>query len=255
MSATVTAFYNNKGGVGKTTSTVNIAGELSLQGKRVLVVDADPQGHSTYSFGEDADEIEVELGTMLSNELTGSEAKQYFLNVNEYLDVVPANQTLADFIAGVKVDDEGNDTYLENFLSDLRDDYDYIFIDMAPAVDIILKNVVKVVDDLIVLSSPQPYAVKNTERTLSITDQYNVRVRRIVPTMVDVRVNSDKHFLEELETIANNHGIEMTKTFIPVRAAFRDGLARYLMPLSLINDTSYREQQVYYRALTQELGY
>lgn len=254
MSATITAFYNNKGGVAKTTSTVNIAGELSLQGKRVLIIDADPQGHSTYSFGKDADEIETELGTILYNNLSGSEAKDYFIHINDYLDIVPANQTLADFIGSVATQ-KNNDKYLEHFVSDIRDDYDFIFIDMAPAVDVILNNVVRIVDDLIVLSSPQPYAVRNTERTLSITDKYNVKVRRIVATNVDRRVNADKFFLDELKSIAENHNIKMAETIIPTRSAFRDSMTRYMMPLSLIDDKSYEEARTYYHELTKELGY
>lgn len=251
MSATITAFYNNKGGVAKTTSTINIAGELSKQQKKTLIIDADPQGHSTLSFGYDADSIDVELGTMLYNKLEGSQAKEYFIHINDYLDVVPANQTLADFIAS---NPEGNN-YLNEFLKGLRDEYDYIFIDMAPAVDVILANVLNVVDDLVVLSSPQPYAVRNTERTLNTTDSYNVPIRRIVATMVDKRVNTDKEFLEQLKEIATEHNVKLADTYIPMRAAFRDSMGRYQMPLSLVDEPSYKEAQQYYHKLTKELGY
>ena len=85
--AKIIAFYNNKGGVAKTTTATNVAGVLSLQHKRVLLIDGDPQGHTSLTFGVDADDLQTTLGAYLSSNWNAKQASEYFINVNDYLDV------------------------------------------------------------------------------------------------------------------------------------------------------------------------
>lgn len=96
--AKIIAFYNNKGGVAKTTTATNVAGVLSLQKKKVLLIDGDPQGHTSLTFGVDSDDLQTTLGAYLSSNWTASEASQYFIKINDFLDVIPSNQSLSDFI-------------------------------------------------------------------------------------------------------------------------------------------------------------
>lgn len=86
--AKIIAFYNNKGGVAKTTTATNVAGVLSLQHKKVLLIDGDPQGHTSLTFGVNADNLQTTLGAYLSSHWTAKQASDYFINVNDYLDVV-----------------------------------------------------------------------------------------------------------------------------------------------------------------------
>ena len=72
--AKIIAFYNNKGGVAKTTTATNVAGVLSLQKKKVLLIDGDPQGHTSLTFGVDSDDLQTTLGAYLSSNWTASEA-------------------------------------------------------------------------------------------------------------------------------------------------------------------------------------
>ena len=94
----VIAFYNNKGGVAKTTTATNVAGVLSLKKKKVLLIDGDPQGHTSLTFGVDSDELQTTLGAYLTSNWSAKKASKYFIKVNDYLDVIPSNQSLTTMI-------------------------------------------------------------------------------------------------------------------------------------------------------------
>lgn len=254
--AKIIAFYNNKGGVAKTTTATNVAGVLSLQHKRVLLIDGDPQGHTSLTFGVDADDLQTTLGAYLSSGWDAKQASDYFINVNDYLDVVPSNQSLSDFIIAVSGEDpKFRNKHLKNFIDPIRDEYDYIIFDMAPAVDIILENIVEIVDDLTVVAVPETYAVKNAETTLKITDDKQVIVRHIVPTKTQLNTNTHKFMLKNLREVAEAHNIKMTDTFIPNLIAFAEAVSIYELPLALVKDNHYKSAQKYYQNLVKELGY
>jgi ATPases involved in chromosome partitioning len=254
--AEVIAFYNNKGGVAKTTTATNVAGVLSLQNKRTLLIDGDPQGHTSLTFGVDADELETTLGAYLSSGWNAEQASEYFIHVNDYLDVVPSNQSLSDFIIAVSSEQPKlRSSHLETFIEPIMDKYDYIIFDMAPAVDIILENIVKVVDDLVVVAVPETYAVKNAETTLRITDDKKITVRHIVPTKVQMNTNTHQFMLQNLQEVAHSHDINMTKTYIPNLVAFTEAVSIYELPLALVQNSRYKNAQTYYKNLVEELGY
>lgn len=256
MTAKIIAFYNNKGGVAKTTTATNVAGVLSLQHKKVLLIDGDPQGHTSFTFGVDSDKLEATLGPFLRSGWTAKQAKPYFMNINDYLEVVPSNQSLADFnIEAASENPKIRNQHLKAFIAPVVKQYDYIVFDMAPAVDIILENIVQIVDDLVVVATPETYAVKNTETTLRITDEKNVKVRHIVPTRVQVQTNTHQFMLKNLKEVADSHHIEMTKTFIPNLIAFTEAVSIYQLPLSLVQESRYKRAQQYYKNLVKELGY
>lgn len=250
------AFYNNKGGVAKTTTSTNIAGVLSKKRKKVLLIDGDPQGHTSFTFGVDSDNLQTTLGAFLSSNWTGKQASEYFIKVNDYLDVVPSNQSLADFIVLASAEEpKKRNKHLKNFIESIEQDYDYIIFDMAPAVDIILENIVEIVDDLIILSVPETYAVKNAETTLKITDDRDVKVRYIVPTRTQLNTNTHKFLLSNLQEVADSHSIKMTKSHIPNLIAFSESVSIYQLPLSLVEDKRYDKFKKYYINLVEELGY
>ena len=250
--AKIIAFYNNKGGVAKTTTATNVAGVLSLQKKKVLLIDGDPQGHTSLTFGVDSDDLQTTLGAYLSSNWTASEASQYFIKINDFLDVIPSNQSLSDFIILTSSEDPKiRNKHLKNFISPIRKEYDYIIFDMAPAVDIILENIVEIVDDLVVVATPETYA----ETTLKITDDKQVTVRHIVPTKTQMNTKTHKFMLENLQEVADSHHISMTKTYIPNLIAFSEAVSIYELPLALVNDKRYLKAQEYYQNLVEELGY
>ena len=124
---------------------------------------------------------------------------------------------------------------------------------MAPAIDIMLENIVEVVDDLIVVATPEAYAVKNAEVTLKITDDRNIVVRNIVPTKVKQNTRLHKFLLDNLKEVADSHNIKMTKTFIPDLVAFSEVISLYSLPLALVDDKKYASAQHYYKELVDEL--
>lgn len=252
----IIAFYNNKGGVAKTTTATNVAGVLSLKQKKVLLIDGDPQGHTSLTFGVDSDDLQTTLGAYLSSHWTAKEASQYFIKVNDFLDVIPSNQTLSDFIILASAEEPKTRTkHLKEFIGPIKKEYDYIIFDMAPAVDIILENIVEIVDDLVVVATPETYAVKNAETTLKITDDKEVTVRHIVPTKTQMNTKTHKFMLENLQEVADSHHINMTKTYIPNLIAFSEAVSIYELPLSLVIDKRYEKAQEYYKNLVEELGY
>ncbi|MDN6113444.1 MAG: ParA family protein, partial [Tetragenococcus halophilus] len=130
-----------------------------------------------------------------------------------------------------------------------------IIFDMAPAVDIILENIVEIVDDLIVVAVPETYAVKNAETTLKITDDKHVTVRSIVPTKTQLNTNTHKFMLNNLKEVAEAHNIKMTDTYIPNLIAFSEAVSIYELPLALVKDSRYKKTQKYCQNLVKELGY
>lgn len=228
----------------------------SLYSKKVLLIDGDPQGHTSLTFGVDADDLQTTLGAYLPSHWTAKQAADYFINVNSYLDVVPSNQSLSDFIISVSAEETKiRNKHLKNFVDSIKKDYDYIIFDMAPAVDIILENIVEIVDDLIIVAVPETYAVKNAETTLKMTDDKHVTVRDIVPTKVQLNTNTHKFMLNNLKEVATAHHITMTDTYIPNLIAFSEAVSIYELPLSLVKDSRYKTAQKYYQKLVKELGY
>lgn len=254
--AKIIAFYNNKGGVAKTTTATNIAGVLSLENKKTLLIDGDPQGHASLTFGVDSDELETTLGAYLISGWTAKQAGDYFIKINDYLDIIPSNQTLSDFIVQAAAEpNEVRRKHLLKFVESVKKDYDYIIFDMAPAVDIVLENIVEIVDDLVVVATPETYAVKNAETTLKITDDRNVKVRHIVPTKVQMNTNTHQFLLDNLREVAENHDIKMTDTYIPNLIAFAESVTLYQLPVSLTTDIRYEKARSYYQNLAKELNY
>lgn len=195
----IIAFYINKGGIAKTTTATNIAGVLSLENKKTLLIDGDPQGHASLTFGVNSDELETTLGAYLISDWTAKQASDYFIKIKDYLDIIPSNQTLFDFIVQVAAEpNEVRSKHLLKFVESVKKDYDYIIFDMTPAVDIVLENIVEIIDDLVVVATPETYAVKNAETTLKIIDDRNVKVRHIVPTKVQINTNTHQFLLDNL---------------------------------------------------------
>lgn len=254
--AKIIAFYNNKGGVAKTTTATNVAGVLSLQNKRVLLIDGDPQGHTSLTFGIDSEDLQTSLGAFLTSNWNAKRASDFFIKINDYLDVVPSNQTLSDFIISVSSETQSvRNKHIRDFIEPIRSEYDYIIFDMAPAVDIILENIVEIVDDFIVVAVPETYAVRNAQITLQITDDKNVRVRYIVPTKTQLNTKTHNFMLNNLKEVAKAHNIKMTDTYIPNLIAFSESVSIYELPLSLVTDSRYKKAQEYYINLVKELGY
>jgi len=199
--AKIIAFSNQKGGIGKTTSAVNIAASVAHLGKKVLLCDLDPQGNATSGVGiskkTENTVYEALVGKILPNEAI---IKTEFDN----LWCMPSNINLA----GAEfefVDIENREYRLKNVLQAVREDYDYIFVDCPPSLGILTMNALASADGVIVPMTCEYYALEGLSQLMISIRQtkkfYNpaLEITGILITMFDKRLNLTKQVLEQLE--------------------------------------------------------
>jgi chromosome partitioning protein len=135
----ILALANHKGGTGKTTTAINLGAALALKGKRVLLVDLDPQGNLSYSFG--FDENQLDISYVLSEEKSFEEVVIH----QEKMDILPATMRLSDIELSMYSVDE-REFLLKNLLDSIKDNYDYILIDCSPARSLLTVNALTAAD-------------------------------------------------------------------------------------------------------------
>ena len=196
----ILSFANQKGGVGKTTSAVNIAASLGALGKKVLLADLDPQGNATSGAGVD------KKRAYTAYELIMGENPYECVAHSEYenLDVIPANISLAGSELEL-VDAENRQYRVKNALDMLRDDYDYIIVDCPPSLGLLTINALSAADGVIVPMQCEYFALEGlSQLTVTISQikkLYNPRLELsgVVITMYDGRLNLTVQVLEEIK--------------------------------------------------------
>lgn len=228
MSTRITAISNQKGGVAKTTSTVNLGVGLAREGKKVLLVDADPQGSLTVSMGiQDPDSLTETLSTLMLAEMEDKPIPPDYgiIHHQEGVDLIPGNIELSGVELSL-VNTMSRELVLRNVLNRLRSNYDYILIDCMPSLGLMNINALAAADSVIIPLQPQFLSTKGLNLLLrSITrvrKQINPRLRidGILFTMVDSRTNNARDIISSLRSAVGDN-IRVFKTEIPrsVRAA------------------------------------
>ena len=226
------ALVNQKGGVGKTTSTINLGVGLVSQGNKVLLVDGDPQHSLTIGLGiTDPDNLEHTLNTAMLAEIEGETPKweEGIIHHREGVDLLPAN----DELAGIELrlfSAMSREQVLKSVLSHVKDRYDYILIDGMPSLGIVTVNVLVAADSVIIPSEPDFLSTKGMNLLLKtigrVRRQINPRLKidGIVVTKVDSRTNNAKNIIAALRTTLDG-SIRVFDTEIPrsVRAAEASG--------------------------------
>ena len=176
--AEIIAILNQKGGCGKTTTAVNLAAALAIYGKKILVVDMDPQGNATTGFGVEKNEVSRTIYSVLTGESTLEDA---VLDTEiTGLDVIPSNIALSG--AEIELSKEvGYHTILELAMESISENYDYIFIDVPPSLGILTINCLVAADSVIIPIQAEFYALEGMADLLEAIQLVETRLKSPSP--------------------------------------------------------------------------
>ena len=246
----IIAIANQKGGVGKTTTAINLAACLAEAGKKILAIDLDPQGNMTSGLGVDKNEVENTVYQLMLDECTIKESMVH--TVVDNLELIASNVNLA----GAEIELLGiadKEYILKNAVDYIKEDYDFIIIDCPPSLNMLTVNAMTTANTVLVPIQCEYYALEGLSQLMHTIDLVkerlnpNLEMEGVVFTMYDARTNLS---LQVVESVKNNLNQKVYKSIIPRNVRLAEAPS-YGMPITKYDKRSTGAES--YRLLAEEV--
>lgn len=246
----IIAVANQKGGVGKTTTTINLSACLAEQGQKVLVIDVDPQGNTTSGLGIDKNNTENTVYELMLGEASVDDC--IYKSVMDDLDVIPSNVNLAGAEIDL-IDIDDREYILKKIVNSLKEKYDFILLDCPPSLSMLTVNAMTAANTVLVPIQCEYYALEGLSqliRTINLVKQKlnpELEIEGVVFTMYDARTNLS---LQVVENVKANLKQTVYKTIIPRNIRLAEAPSHGL-PINLYDSKSAGAES--YRLLAEEV--
>ena len=246
----IIAVANQKGGVGKTTTTINLSACLAEQGQKVLVIDVDPQGNTTSGLGIDKNNTENTVYELMLGEASIDDC--IYKSVMDDLDVIPSNDNLAGAEIDL-IDIDDREYILKKIVNSLKEKYDFILLDCPPSLSMLTVNAMTAANTVLVPIQCEYYALEGLSqliRTINLVKQKlnpELEIEGVVFTMYDARTNLS---LQVVENVKANLKQTVYKTIIPRNIRLAEAPSHGL-PINLYDSKSAGAES--YRLLAEEV--
>ena len=246
----IIAVANQKGGVGKTTTTINLSACLAEQGQKVLVIDVDPQGNTTSGLGIDKNNTENTVYELMLGEASIDDC--IYKSVMDDLDVIPSNVNLAGAEIDL-IDIDDREYILKKIVNSLKEKYDFILLECPPSLSMLTVNAMTAANTVLVPIQCEYYALEGLSqliRTINLVKQKlnpELEIEGVVFTMYDARTNLS---LQVVENVKANLKQTVYKTIIPRNIRLAEAPSHGL-PINLYDSKSAGAES--YRLLAEEV--
>lgn len=246
----IIAIANQKGGVGKTTTAINVASCIAEAGKKVLAIDLDPQGNMTSGLGVDKNEVENTVYELMLDECSVQES--IVESVVENLDIISSNVNLA----GAEIELLGineKEYILKSAVDYIKDDYDFIIIDCPPSLNMLTVNAMTTANTILVPIQCEYYALEGLSQLMHtinlVQDRLNpeLKIEGLVFTMYDMRTNLSN---QVVENVKENLDTKIYNTMIPRNIKLAEAPS-YGLPINMYDTKSAGAES--YRKLAKEI--